>query len=64
MNKGDKLTAVSECIMNDDRNPTLTVGKEYQIMDMDSEDFCVLDNEGDQHWFPIIECGLYFDQNL
>lgn len=60
MKSGDKLTASSECKMDKDSRPTLTIGKEYIIEDFDDEDFMVIDDEGDYHWFPFDDIGLYF----
>lgn len=63
MKSGDKLTAFSECKMNKDGRPTLTIGKEYTIEYFDDEDFMVIDDEGDPHWFPISESDIYFTKN-
>lgn len=63
MKSGDKLTASSECKMDEDGRPTLTIGKEYTIEDFDDEDFMVIDDEEDFHWFPIKEINLYFNIN-
>lgn len=65
MHIGDKLTAINECIMNDDGRSTLTKGRVYLIADIDEVDmdFCVIDDEGDPHWFPISESDIYFTKN-
>ena len=64
MHVGDKLIAINECTMNHDGRPTLTKGRVYRVVDIDEVDveFCVIDDEGDHHWFPIEESDVYFTE--
>lgn len=54
---GDKLVAINSCIMTGSSKSTLTIGKKYTILKLDTEpyegelDFMVHDDEGHEHWF-------------
>jgi len=61
--EGQILTANQECKMHFDGRPTLTIGKSYEVIEMDDEDFGVIDDENDTHYFPIKELKLYFTVN-
>jgi hypothetical protein len=63
MKTGDTLTAINECKMHDDGRSTLTIGKEYMVEDICTNDFAVMDDEGDYHWFPIYGFDIYFTKN-
>ena len=62
MHVGDKLTAINECKMHNDGRPTLTIGKEYVVEDINTHDFAVMDDEDDFHWFPISGVNEYFNE--
>jgi len=46
-----KIIAINECIMEDTNEPSLTIGKEYEIYFSDGYEFSVIDDEGDEHYF-------------
>lgn len=53
MKKGDILIAIHPCIMSGNKRPTLTVGKEYVITEINKNELCIIDDERDPHWFNI-----------
>lgn len=53
MKTGDVLIAINPCEMGSNKRPTLTVGKSYKIKEVYSNDFLIIDDEGDDHWFNI-----------
>lgn len=59
MKTGDILVAINPCKMDSDKRPTLTVGKQYIVQLASSIDFCIVDDEGDNHWFNIKGTPLY-----
>lgn len=63
INKHEILVCIKDCLMRNDNRSTLTIGKEYTIEDFDGEDFMIIDDEEDFHWFPIEEVNLYFTIN-
>ena len=54
---GSIMVAVDPCIMESTGNTSLTVGKEYEVLDIDIEhmDYKIKDDEGYSHWFNIGE---------
>ena len=54
---GKKITATHPCYMEDDINePTLTVGKEYEIVDYmlsQPSRIIIIDDQGDEHQFNL-----------
>lgn len=49
--KNDIVIAINECIMEDRNEPTLTIGKEYKVINSTKVWFRVIDDEGDEHEF-------------
>lgn len=60
MNIGDILIAVDPCKMIDDDQPTLTVGKEYEITAEDELDIEIIDDEGSEHAFSRKNLSKFF----
>lgn len=68
---GQKLIAVNECVMDYTGETTLTLGEEYEIIEIHSPDekwghFDIIDDKGTKHGFDL-DCideegqhGLYF----
>ena len=63
MKVGDNLMAIDECIMNGTHKPTLTLGKNYEVVYLDESDFAVIDDNGDQHLFEHKYLNDFFVKN-
>ena len=61
---GDKLTAISPGTMISTAINALTIGKEYEIMifeEDDDEDYVlIIDDQNDEHLYPIEELSKWF----
>ena len=61
---GDTLIAIDACYMDDNmNNPTLTVGKHYEVVDVYEEQFSVNDDCGHDHYFGIFD-DEFFKEGL
>lgn len=61
MEIGTILIAINQCFMDDDINhPTLTIGKEYEVIDARLNTFFIIDDEGDKHEFDDECLSDYF----
>lgn len=65
LKKGQKIIAVDPCIMEYSKRPTLTVGKEYEVIRSgidayNRNSFSVIDDENDPHDFDIEEFEKFF----
>jgi hypothetical protein len=64
LKKGTLLTAIDPCNMDGDENhPTLTIGKEYEVEELNSSRkmIVITDDEADLHYFIFNEIVIYFD---
>lgn len=62
---GKKLEAIDPCVMRSTGIKSLIVGKEYEIIDFtigEEDDDCivVIDEENEEHLFPIEELSKWF----
>lgn len=53
MKIGDILIATDVCEMEDDEEQALKVGKEYIVVDEGENEFAVVDEQRDTHWFDL-----------
>lgn len=61
MEIGTVLIAINQCFMDDDINhPTLTISKEYEVIDVKLHTFFIVDDEGDKHEFDNECLSDYF----
>lgn len=60
MKVGDKLIAIDECKMDGTERKTLTIGKEYAVTYLYDEEFTVLDDENEQHFFEYSDYKDFF----
>jgi hypothetical protein len=63
---GKKLEAIDPCVMRSTGEETLIVGKEYEIIDLtigeeNNECIVIIDEENDEHEFPIEELSKWFN---
>lgn len=63
---GDKLIAIDECIMDFDDEKTLTIGKEYPIIDINECDdlTTIIDDLGCEHFFEFKTLHEFFKPAL
>jgi hypothetical protein len=62
---GKKLEATNPCTMRSTGEESLIVGKEYEIIDLtidDNDNDCIviIDEENEEHLFPIEELSKWF----
>jgi len=62
---GKKLEATNPCVMIHTGEESLIVGKEYEIIDLtidDNDNDCIviIDEENEEHLFPIEELSKWF----
>ena len=62
---GKKLEATNPCVMIRTGEESLIVGKEYEIIDLtidDNDNDCIviIDEENEEHLFPIEELSKWF----
>lgn len=62
---GKKLEAIDPCVMRSTGIESLIVGKEYEIIDFtigEEDDDCIviIDEENEEHLFPIEELSKWF----
>jgi hypothetical protein len=62
MKEGDKLIAINECIMDCSETKTLTIGKEYKVIEVNDEEFSIIDDENDRHYFCLDSYKDIFNQ--
>ena len=60
-----KLEAIDPCVMRSTGMESLIVGKEYEIIDLtidDNDNDCIviIDEENEEHLFPIEELSKWF----
>lgn len=53
MKPGDKLIAIDPCVMEYTNRPTLTVGKEYEVIGIKPDSFWIFDDDEDLHEFDL-----------
>lgn len=63
---GTILIAKDTCPMRDTNIPTLTIGKEYKVFEIEGGEFAIVDDEDDDHYFSFREnspdhYGIFFD---
>lgn len=51
MKVGDKLIAIDECKMDGTERKTLTIGKKYEVIEIYNDEFEILDDENEPHFF-------------
>ena len=62
---GKKLEAINPCVMRSTGEEALIVGKEYEIIDItigeeNTECIVIIDEQNDEHEFPIEELSKWF----
>ena len=60
-----KLEAIDPCVMRSTGIESLIVGKEYEIIDLtiddnDNDSIVIIDEENEEHLFPIEELSKWF----
>ena len=60
MKTGDKIIAIDQCVMYDTQEPSLTIGKEYEVIKVTLNTFTVIDDIKSTHRFDIDEFGEFF----
>ena len=65
---GKKLEAINPCIMGSTDEETLIVGKEYEIIDLtigeeDDECIVIIDEQNEEHLFPVNELSKWFNSS-
>ena len=53
MKIGDVLVAINPCKMEWGERCALTVGREYSIQGIWSDQLWVIDNQGNKHWYNL-----------
>ena len=56
----DKIVAINPCIMDDSGLPSLTVGREYVIININGYQFTIIDDDNDFHDFDLDKFEKYF----
>jgi len=61
--KGTTLTAINECIMDGTGHKVLTIGKKYEVeaVYLDLGDILIIDDDGEDHFYPFNTLKKYFD---
>lgn len=62
MKTGDKLIAIDPCVMEYTNRPTLTVGKEYEVMGIKPDSFCIIDDDEDLHEFDLADQQFFLTE--
>ena len=52
---GTVLIAIDPCIMVDTGIPSLTINKEYKITITSKNEFCIVDDQMNNHWYNMYE---------
>lgn len=65
---GKKLEAIDPCVMRSTGEEALIVGKEYEIIDLtisedDDESIVIIDEQNEEHLFPIEELSKWFNSS-
>ena len=60
MKVGYKLIAIDECVMRETEKPTLTVGKEYEVIKTTHFEFTIIDDANHIHNFVREDFNKYF----
>jgi hypothetical protein len=61
MKVGDKLIALDECVMTATGSKTLTIGNEYEVIQIYDDEFSIIDDEGDEHEFEYDGYQYFFE---
>jgi hypothetical protein len=61
MKVGDKLIALDECVMTATGSKTLTIGNEYEVIQIYDDEFSIIDDEGDEHEFEYDDYQYFFE---
>jgi hypothetical protein len=65
LNVGDKFIAIDPCKMIRTGETSLTVGKEYEVIDFDYEEdgdcIVIIDDSNEEHLFSVIDLHKWFD---
>ena len=62
MKVGDKIIAIDECVMYDTDEPSLTIGKEYKVIKIVGNEFCIKDDLIQDHSFTFTEFEEFFER--
>lgn len=57
---GSVLTSINECVMNSGNYKTLTIGKGYEVIEMNEDELCVIDDDLRKHYFEIEDLNSFF----
>ena len=60
MKVGEKLIAINECKMDGTESKTLTIGKEYSVIEIYNDEFEILDDKNDAHFFDYSTYKHFF----
>ena len=53
--KGTQLEAIDECLMDEDYEPTLTIGQTYTVRYVSKHHFEIMDDKNEPHLFSYKE---------
>jgi hypothetical protein len=53
MKVGDIMIAVQVCYMRSTRSNALTIGKEYEILKIDDDEYMIIDDNEEEHWYDV-----------
>ena len=61
MKVGDKIIAIHPCVMYDTNEPSLTVGKEYEVIKIVRNEFYIKDDIPQEHGFIFPDFDKFFE---
>lgn len=57
---GSVLTSINECVMSSGNHKTLTIGKGYEVTEMNKHEICIVDDDWKKHYFEIEDLNSFF----
>ncbi len=57
---GDIILATDPCVMDGTNQPSLTVGRHYQITQISKDGIVIVDDDGDDHHFQLSNLDEFF----
>jgi hypothetical protein len=61
MKVGDKIIAIDECVMYNTNEPSLTIGKEYEVIKIVGNEFYIKDDIPQEYSFPFLQFDEFFE---